>query len=81
MPQKTYVTLLHITLWISFALFTIVRGKNNCTHFFIFICPVVVLCSLYVMLGQLPCGIATVDCDMGVNLSAAHLLCSEIISI
>ena len=52
------------------------RGENNCTYFFIFICGSVV--ALSVLREQLPC---SVGCDVGVNLSAGHLLFSEIISI
>ena len=55
------------------------RGENNCTYFFIFICGSVV--ALSVLREQLPCSVGTVDCDVGVNLSAAHLLFSEIILI
>ena len=58
------------------------KGENNCTYFFIFICcPVVALSSPYVLIEQLPYSVGTVDCDVGVNLSAASLLFSEIISI
>ena len=57
-------------------------GENNCTYFFIFICgSVIALSSPYVPIEQLPCSVGTVDCDVGVNLSATHLLISEIISI
>ena len=89
MLQKTYVPLLHTKLWLSFASFTYYgmtdrdnRGRNNCTYIFIFICgSVITLSSPYVPIQQLPCGVGTVDCDLGVNLSAAHLLTSEIILI
>ena len=52
------------------------EGKITALTFFIFICSSVV--ALSVLREQLPC---SVDCDVGVNLSAAHLLFLEIIWI
>ena len=58
------------------------RGENNCIYFFIFICgSVVALSSPDVLIDQLPCSVGTVGCDVGVNMSTAYLLFSEIISI
>ena len=57
-------------------------GENNHTYFFIFICgSVVALSSPYVPIEQLPCSVATVDCDVGVNLSTAHLLIQKLVLI
>ena len=50
------------------------------TYFFIVICPFAVLCSPIVLI-ELSCSLVTVDFDVGVTLSAAYLLCLEIISI
>ena len=55
------------------------RGEINHTYFFIFICHSVIAFSVPV-LGEepLPCSVC---CDVGVNLSAAHLLFSKSLEI
>ena len=53
------------------------RGEINYAYFFIFICHSLIAFSV---LGEelLPCSVC---CDVGVNLSAAHLLFSKILEI
>ena len=89
MLQETYVPLLHTKNMASICIIYLLlhdrqgqEGKITALTFFIFICAsVIALSSPYVPKKQLPCSVGTADCDVGVNLSATHLLFSEIILI